>query len=154
MGAPVKPSRREHAEIIGLAEARLLPSRSRTRWNREIVWFQVDELNGLYDGLQLRTRRDARASIALAARTRIERVLTAARWKADAFIEGAWAFVRTEIEQPEDLFGPAVLLLGLAADDLKVRGWATALPEGVQSSLRLFGLGVEARPPGPAAAAP
>jgi hypothetical protein len=129
-----------HAKVIGLAEARLLASRSRARWNREVVWFLIDELNGLYDGLQLRLRREERAARKAAAKSRIERILTAAGWISAEFSEAAWAFARTEAERPEDLFGPAVLLLGLAGGDPRVRSWAETLPDGTRVTLRLLGL--------------
>jgi hypothetical protein len=124
-----------------LGAARALPPRVRRQIKRDVVFFQIEELNAVYDLLRARRAdRGLRERSQAIARERVERVLRATRMISAVAIENAWAFAELEVERPEDVFGPAVVLLGLAPTDSRVRQWVTTMPVEVRAALAAVGI--------------
>jgi hypothetical protein len=121
--------------IFSLAESRWLPERRRRECQRDLVRFQIDEINGVYDGLTLSAGTDAHADRVARAQARIERMLQAARWLDKAFARELLAILREPLDEPEDAFGIAVLVLGLGLDSPAVRAWLSELAGPVRARL-------------------
>ncbi len=125
---------------------KLVPRRAREGLGRDIVWFQIDELNGLYDALQTTRGRPADGALMAArlagARRRVLRVCAAVDWSVDLYARQAWAFVADGLERDEDSFGAAVILLRIPRDRLPtgVKEWLGHLPRAVQRTLRVLDL--------------
>lgn len=133
-------SQRANGVSRSLGEARLLRSARRTSWERELVAFQIDELNGLFDPLQGPPRKGTiRQTRLREARARIASILQAATWAPDAYFRHAWAIATGTMPAPEDVFGPALLLLELKPDAAPVRAWLASLPANVLMTLRNLG---------------
>jgi hypothetical protein len=98
---------------------RTFPRAERERFDRAIVGWYVDELNGLGDRLRYWAGRRGEPAVGHQARAheRLRQILGALRWNAKEVL----ARVGERIEQappetPEDWFAPALLLLTLAED--------------------------------------
>jgi hypothetical protein len=126
------PSRDRPSGPASLAFERLLPRSRRQEWARDLVWFQIDDLNGLFDGLQ---GKDVPAARVEGARERVERVLLAASWDEETYREHAWAFVEEGLERPEDGFGPALILGEAPALPGGAKRWLSDLPDGVARTI-------------------
>ena len=114
---------------------RLLPRSRRREWARDLVWFQIDDLNGLYDGLQGEEVSSGRAA---RARERAENVLLAASWNEEMYREQAWAFLQEGLDRPEDAFGPALLLGGAGALSPEAKRWLSDLPDAVACTIEMI----------------
>jgi hypothetical protein len=135
-----------------LAGRRLLSPEARARGRRDVVFQQLDDLNALLDPLRSRAR-DLRGRDAQRARARAisARVVRAARLVPATAVEQAWAYLAEPTRRPEDAFGPAILLLAIAADDPRVHHLVQGLPRELKAALRaIAALGParrRARPP-------
>jgi hypothetical protein len=108
---------------------------------RDVVWFQIDELNGLYDTLQPSRGGEIPERRLATARPRVSRILLAAAWNPDDYCEHAWSFVNEGIERPEDAFGPAAILLGVPDRRApEAQRWLDGIPAPVARTLRSLGL--------------
>src|SRR5665213_286977 len=111
---------------------RLLPRSRRQDWARDLVWFQIVDLNGLFDGLQ---GEDVSSDRVVRARERADNVLIAASWNEEMYREQAWAFVQEGLDRPEDAFGPALLLGEATALSSEGRRWLAGLPAAVERTI-------------------
>lgn len=139
------PSRSRSNGPASLPFERMLPRARRHEWARDLVWFQIDDLNGLYDGLQ---GEDASSGRVARARERAENVLLGASWNEEMYREHAWAFVQDGMDRPEDAFGPALLLGGADALSPEARRWLSDLPEAVVRTIGMIRDGQAERPIG------
>jgi hypothetical protein len=122
-----------------LVEARLVPPGRRRAWERELVRFQIDEINSVYDGLALHYQTDVRQELLSRARQRIDRVLQAARWMEVVFRREVRAAVREGFDETEDGFGPAILLSVLGRPHPVVEDWLGRLPAPVTGLMAELG---------------
>jgi hypothetical protein len=126
------PSCDRSSSPASLLLERLLPRSRRQDWARDFVRFQIDDLNGLFDGLQGECVSSDRV---VRARARAEHVLLAASWNEEMYREQAWAFVQEGLDRPEDAFGPALLLGDVKALSSEVRRWLAGLPAAVERTI-------------------
>ena len=123
---------------VSLLARRLIPRRRQEAQNRDIVWFQIDDLNGLFDALQAGRARRVQPERVEAARRRIRRVSAAASWSPEIYARHAWSFVVDGLDRPEDAFGPAVILLQLGtAASAEARRWLAEVPSSVRRTLEV-----------------
>jgi hypothetical protein len=129
--------------MASVPTARLVPPSRRRAWEDELVRFQIDELNGLYDGLCCATTPADRDRLIARARARIEPIARAAAWIPAAVARAVRATVQAGFEEPEDAFGAALLLLALGPGESNGRewakGWLGALPADVERILTDLG---------------
>jgi hypothetical protein len=107
--------------VTALAARRYLSRSARTRWSRDRVFFQIEELNALVAPLLARQPADKRVERVARARARAAAIRTAAQWTPEPTTAQAWAYLETQIESPEDTFGAADLLRALAPDAQRTR---------------------------------
>jgi hypothetical protein len=126
-----------------ISTARLIPSARRQAWESELVRFQIDELNSLFDALACAPTPARREALIVRARARIEPVLQAASWIPAAVASAVRAIVLAGFDEPEDAFGAALLLAGLGPRDLDdhdwVDQWLPSLPAEVVGLLAELG---------------
>jgi hypothetical protein len=119
--------------------ARLVSPSRRRSWEDELVRFQIDELNSLFDPLAFAPTPAARALLIPRAQARILPVLRAASWIPAAVARAVAVTVQAGFDEPEDAFGAALLLAALSPADLAghdwVAPWLTGLPAGVAAIL-------------------
>jgi hypothetical protein len=100
--------------VTALGTERYLSRAARAQWSRDRVFFQIEELNALVAPL-LRRSRPAEAEARLSrARARAAKIRMAVQWAPETTVPQVWAYLDTEVSDPEDLFGPAFLLQVLA----------------------------------------
>lgn len=126
--------------VFSLIESRWLTERRRREWQRELVRFQIDEINVVYDGLALSAGTDAHPDRVARATTRIGRRLRAASWLLGPFQRELRALLKEPLDHPEDAFGIAALLLGLGLDSPEIRSWLARLDHNVRARLHEVGL--------------
>jgi hypothetical protein len=136
--------------MTSVRAARLVSPSRRRAWESELVRFQIDELNALYDGLtEAPTPSERRARLARA-RLRIERIVRAAAWIPRIVTHAARAVVDAGFDEPEDAFGAALLLGALSAKDRRGHLWIDrllrALPSEVVATLADLALEPGSRP--------
>jgi hypothetical protein len=119
--------RRAEGSVTALVAARYLSRTARARWSRDRIFFQIDELNALTAPLLHATQDGDRASRLARARARATAIRTAATWTAEATADGVWAFLSTNLSEPEDAFGPAFLLSTLLPNDPRTRALLAGL---------------------------
>lgn len=133
-------SQTQHGLSPSLSEARLFPPAKRRSWERELVAFQIDELNGIFDPLQDPPRTGPRRQARFCeARARIDSILRVATWAPDVYLRHAWAIAKEVRPEPEDHFGAAILLLALNSDAAPMRSWLASLPANVVTTARDLG---------------
>lgn len=150
----LNPLGRSGKTVFPMATALRTPNASRTRslvraralrpprqrsWRRDVVWFQLDEINGVFDGLQARASKDIEIR-RQTARRRIERVVHAAAWCRDDYLRGAWELISDSSDDPEARFAPTVVLLSLEPSDPRVQALLGGLPNSVARTLADLGL--------------
>jgi hypothetical protein len=126
----------------------LSPDRRRA-WERELVRFQIDELNAAYDGLtQAPTPAERQARLARA-RLRIDRIVRGAGWIPHVVARAARAVVEAGFDEPEDAFGVALVLGGIAPKDRAehpwIDRWLGSLPDEIVAVLTDLRLGPSSR---------
>jgi hypothetical protein len=126
---------------LSLRAARLLPRARREERQHDLVSFQIEDLNGIYDGLRLRRYSAETQLRAEEAQRRIRRTIAAAACCPERFEAGAWRYLETEVERPEDAFGAAAILFGLSITGDGRRQLAAELPSS--AGAMLVRLGVE-----------
>jgi hypothetical protein len=109
-----------------LAPERLLPRRTRAAWERGIVQFACDEINGLFDKTWL--ARCIGDPCPAEVPGRIQSIVRGLSWWADAALPQLWRVIDAGFDRPEDAFAPVAILLALVPDDPKARAWITAQP--------------------------
>ena len=114
--------------VTTLGSERYLARAARARWSRDRVFFQIEELNALVAPLLARAPADERAARLARARVRAGAIRTAASWVPETTAAEAWAYLATEVGGPEDVFGPALLLKGLAPDAPRTRALLAGVP--------------------------
>jgi hypothetical protein len=124
-----------------LVLARALPSARQRAWAQDLVFFQLDEINGLVDVLDRRAR-DTDDQQLTPGRRRVARLLEAASWSPEMFIAGARAYLALGCARPEDVFGPALILLRLCAHEPDVARLVASLPPRVSRVLAQLGASV------------
>ena len=107
--------------VTALATRRYLSRSTQTRWSRDRVFFQIEELNALVAPLLTCQPADRRVERVARARVRAGAIRTAAQWTPEPTAAQAWAYLETEVESPEDTFGAAFLLRALAPDAPRTR---------------------------------
>ena len=129
------PSRDRSGSPASLLFERLLPRARRQDWARDFVRFQIDDLNGLFDGLQ---GDGVSSDRVVRARERADHVLLAASWNGEMYREQAWAFVQDGLDRPEDAFGPALLLGESPSLSPEVRRWLSGLLAAVERTIGMI----------------
>jgi hypothetical protein len=120
-----------------LNRARLLPPSRERAWLGDIVQFQIDELNALFDPLRRKgSAPEERQRVRDKARRRIEAVGQAAALEPEGYFEACWGLIRAGLDAPEDAFGAAILLVATRAERPEARAWLASLPASVADLLR------------------
>jgi hypothetical protein len=119
-----------------LTAARVLSRDVRQRWRRDRTFALIHDLNNVY--FVLASPAEGTAGCRADAISRVGRLLAGTRWMHGHAMADAWHFIREEVEDPEDAFGPAVLLLALAGRDAAVERWVAALAGDVHKTLGLL----------------
>ncbi len=103
--------------------ATVFPPRAQEAFARELVAFQLEELNGLGDRLRYLATEAGPGDGARIAEVwgRCGEILDALRWNADEVIRCVLRELELPPEAPEDLFGPALILSTFQPDDLRVQ---------------------------------
>lgn len=122
-----------------LAVERGFPGRVRSELARDLVEQQLEELNGLGDRLRLAVDRGDRAQIERL-RRRCLTVVEAMAWTKDLVLAATWPWAAGGGDMPEDSFGPAVVLLALEGDRVRVAAWLDGVDPGVRHLLAASGL--------------
>jgi hypothetical protein len=125
--------------VTALATRRYLSRSARTRWSRDRVFFQIEELNALVAPLLARQPAGKRVERVAQARARAGAIRTAAQWTPEPTAAQAWAYLETEIESPEDVFGAAFLLRALAPDERRTRALFADVPPEVSRLIAELG---------------
>jgi hypothetical protein len=124
---------------------RLLSHARRRAWEGELVRFQIDELNAVYDGLTQAPTPAERQVRLSRARLRIERILLGAGWIPHVVARAARAVIEGGLDEPEDAFGVALVLAAVGPKDRTehawIDRWLESLPGEVVQTLNDLGLG-------------
>lgn len=134
-------ARRTRTPVALASAARLLPRSRREGWRRDRTLSLLHDLNGVYF-IVLRDDPGATELHCQDAQARIAQRLAGIRWIAGQVLVDTWRFIREEMEDPEDAFGPAVVLMNLAGEDRRVRQWLATLAPQVAAALDAVGLHV------------
>jgi hypothetical protein len=116
--------------------ARALPREIRQTWRRDRAFALIHDLNNVY--FVLASRAKGAAAARAAARARVARLLAGTRWIREQVDSESWHFIHAKVEDPEDAFGPTVLLFALAGRDAAVERWVAALTKNVRKALGLL----------------
>jgi hypothetical protein len=87
--------------------------------------FVLQELNGL--GTMLRFQEDPKGAPAKEIGGRIRAVLDTLAWDAPAALAETWAFVENHLNEPDDAWGPSLVLRAIEPDKKKVQSWFEGL---------------------------
>ncbi|HJZ84557.1 MAG TPA: hypothetical protein VKN99_05265 [Polyangia bacterium] len=123
------------ADIKSTLLERALPRAEREAFARELVEYQIEELNGLGDRLRYVAEQEQgpeREQHQAQAHARVTEIVEALRWNADEVVRYVWQWLETPLAEPEDVFAPALLLRALGADQARVQRWLDALPEATR----------------------
>jgi hypothetical protein len=123
------------ASVASLVAMRYLSPAARARWSRDRVFFQIDELNALIAPLLRRTSNSERTRRLARAQARARLIRTAASWTAAVTTAEAWAYLATNLDEPEDAFGPAFLLKALLPEDPRTLVLLATLPPAIERVL-------------------
>jgi hypothetical protein len=128
-----------------LPPARLLSPDGRRVWENELVRFQIDELNAVYDGLTQPATPAERQMRLSRARLRIDRIVLGAGWIPQVVARAARAVVEGGLDEPEDAFGVALVLRAVGSEDRTEHAWIdlwlASLPREVVAMLTDLELG-------------
>jgi hypothetical protein len=88
--------------------------------------FVLVELNGL--GTMLRFDAETGGAKAAEIGRRAQAILDTFAWEPATAAEQTWAFIQSELHEPQDAWGPHLVLSGLGREPEKVQAWARDLP--------------------------
>jgi hypothetical protein len=126
---------------LDVPAVRLLPQARRRAWEGELVRFQIDELNAVYDGLTQAPTPAERQVRLSRARLRIERILLGAGWIPHVVARAARAVIEGGLDEPEDAFGVALVLAAVGPKDRTEHAWIDRWIESIEivsTDVRMF----------------
>jgi len=106
---------------------RALPTQERASFARELVYRQLDDLNGLGDRLTYLADQGAPAEELAELRARCDEIVDALRWNAAEVLQITWEWLNAPLRYAEDVFGPALVLERLGADSEQAGAWRDSL---------------------------
>jgi hypothetical protein len=87
--------------------------------------FVLEELNGL--GTMLRFQDDPRGAKVAEIHRRVRVLVDTLAWDAEATLAQTWAFVGSRLHEPDDAWGPSLVLEKLEPDAKRVQDWLAGL---------------------------
>ncbi len=120
------------AEPPGLV-AKAFPAKAAEAAVKDWYRFVLEELNGLGTMWRYDRQEGGRGADNISARTRA--MLETLAWDPQTAVTQAWAFVANDVHQPEDAWGPYLLLVHLKTADLRLRAWVHTLPRPTRALL-------------------
>jgi len=116
------------------------PESAAAEAERDWYWFILEELNGL-GGLLAFQRQEG--DLAAAARTeqRARATLDTLAWDLAATLRQAWAFAAQRLRDPDDVWGPHLVLFALEPEAGRVRDWRNGLAAEMQAVIEGTPLG-------------
>jgi hypothetical protein len=103
---------------------RHLSAEDRREAERTWVCFVLEDLNGVGDVLRFKQGEPHAAPADLdAARARARTIVDMLSWDVPTALAHTWSFVETKIEDPEDAWGPLLVLRALEPNQRRVDAW-------------------------------
>ena len=122
----------KRAEPAGLV-ATAFPAKVADAAVKDWYRFALEELNGLGTMWRYDREQGGHGAAGISARTRA--MLETLAWDPETAVTQAWAFVADDLHEPDDAWGPYLLLVHLKTADLRMRAWIHALPRETRALL-------------------
>lgn len=122
----------KRAEPAGLV-AGAFPDKAARAAVKDWYRFVLEELNGLGTMWRYDREQGGQGAAGIGARTRA--MLETLAWDPQTAAAQAWAFVTEDVHEPEDAWGPYLLLVHLQSADLRLRAWIHTLPRSTRAML-------------------